>query len=44
MRISGFHIMAGLLMGLLITGTAIADQPANQTPYGHGDDTKLPRV
>lgn len=43
MRISGFHIMAGLLMGLLITGTAIADQPANQTPYGHGDDTKLPK-
>lgn len=43
MRISGFHIIGGLLMGLLITGTAIADQPANQAPYGHGDDTKLPK-
>jgi S1-C subfamily serine protease len=43
MRISGFHMMAGLLMGLLLVGSALADQPANQTPYGHGDDTKLPK-
>lgn len=43
MRISGFHIMAGLMMGLLVVGSAIADQPANQAPYGHGGDTKLPK-
>jgi C-terminal processing protease CtpA/Prc len=42
MRISGFHIMAGLLMSLLVAGSAMADQPANQAPCGHGDDTKLP--
>lgn len=41
MRISGFSIMTGLFMGFLVAGTALADQPANQTPYGHGDDTKL---
>lgn len=29
-------------MGLLVAGSTIADQPARQTPYGHGDDTKLP--
>ncbi|CUS33665.1 PDZ domain-containing protein [Candidatus Nitrospira nitrificans] len=43
MRISRFHMMAGLLMSLLVVGSALADQPANQTPYGHGDDTKLPK-
>jgi len=42
MRISGVHIVAGLMMGLLVAGSAMADQPANQAPYGHGDDTKLP--
>ncbi len=43
MRITGFHIAAGLLMGLLVAGSAVADQPANQAPYGHGDNTKLPK-
>jgi len=43
MRITSFDIMAGLLMSLLVVGSAVADQPANQAPYGHGDDTKLPK-
>ena len=43
MRITSFNIMAGLLMSLLVVGSAVADQPANQAPYGHGDDTKLPK-
>ena len=43
MRISGSHIAAGLMMGLLVAGLALADQPARQMPYGHGADTKLPR-
>lgn len=42
MRISGFHIAAALMMGLLVTASAMADQSTNQAPYGHGDDTKLP--
>jgi C-terminal processing protease CtpA/Prc len=42
MRITGFHIAAGLIMGLLITGSAMADQHKSQAPYGHGDDTRLP--
>jgi len=41
MRISRFHILAGLFMGLLVAGSAIADQPANQAPYGQGDESKL---
>jgi C-terminal processing protease CtpA/Prc len=43
MRISGFHIAAGLMMGLLVAGSAMADQSANQAPYGHGDDIKMPK-
>lgn len=42
MRISGFHIAAGLIMGLLITGSVTAGQHAGRAPYGHGDDTRLP--
>lgn len=42
MRNSRIHIAAGLMMGLLVTGSAMADQSTNQTPYGHGDDTRLP--
>jgi len=42
MRISGFHIAAGLIMGLLIAGSAMADQHKSQVPYGHRDDTTLP--
>jgi C-terminal processing protease CtpA/Prc len=41
MRITGFHIAAGLMMAFLITGTALADQHKSQAPYGHRDDTKL---
>jgi len=43
MRIPGFHIMAGVLMSLLVAGSAMAEQSANQAPYGHGGDTKLPK-
>lgn len=42
MRITGVHIAAGLIMGLLITGSAMADQPTSQAPYGHRDDKNLP--
>lgn len=42
MRISGSHIAAGLMMGLLVAGFALADQPAKQIPYGPGADAKLP--
>jgi predicted metalloprotease with PDZ domain len=42
MRITGFQIAAGLIMGLLITSSAMADQPNGQAPYGHRDNTILP--
>jgi S1-C subfamily serine protease len=42
MRITRFHIAAGLIMGLFITGSVTAGQPTGQAPYGHGDDTRLP--
>jgi len=40
MRISGFHIAAALMAGLLVTSWAMADQHTAQTPYGHKDGTK----
>ncbi len=43
MRIKSIHIAAGLMMGLLLTGTAgAADQPVSETPYAHGSEVKLP--
>lgn len=43
MRIKSIHMATGLMMGLLLTGAAVAaDQPLSQAPYGHGDETKLP--
>ena len=42
MKISGFHIMAGLIMGFLVAGSALAEQSSSQTPYQHGDVSKLP--
>lgn len=42
MRISGSYIVAGLIIGLLVTGSAIAEQHRGQAPYGHGADAKLP--
>jgi C-terminal processing protease CtpA/Prc len=42
MKISGFHIAAALMMGLVVTASAMADQSTNQAPYGHGDDARLP--
>jgi len=41
MRIRGFPIAIGFLMGLLLTGSALADQSLSQTPSGHGTDTKF---
>lgn len=41
MRITGFHIAAGLILGLVVTGSAMADTYTGQAPYGHRDDTKL---
>lgn len=41
MRMPRIHIAAGLMMGLLVTGVAMADQQAGQGPYGDRDDTKL---
>ncbi len=43
MRITGFHIAIGLIMGVLITGSAMADPSPGQAPYGHGDNSKLPK-
>ena len=43
MRIKSIHMATGLIMGLLLTGVAMAaDQPASQAPYAHGDESKLP--
>ena len=40
MPIPGVHIAAGLMMGLLVVGSALADQSPSQAPYGAGDDSK----
>ena len=42
MRISGVHIAAGLIMGLLITGSGTAGQYTGQVPSAQGGDTRLP--
>lgn len=42
MTITGLRIASVLIMGLLVGGQALADQPAKPTPYGHGADAKLP--
>ena len=40
---NSLYIATVLLVGFLVTGpVSAADQPAGQTPYGHGDQTKLP--
>jgi hypothetical protein len=41
MRITSFHIAAGLILGLVVTGSAMADTYTAQAPYEHSDDTKL---
>jgi predicted metalloprotease with PDZ domain len=41
MRIASSHLVAGLLMGLLLTGCAMADQSRIQGPYGHGRDNRV---
>lgn len=40
MQIPGVHIAAGLIIGLLVVGSALADQSLIQAPYGSGDDSK----
>jgi C-terminal processing protease CtpA/Prc len=43
MKITGIHIAAGVMMGLLLTVAVwAADRPMSQTPYAHGDEDKLP--
>ena len=42
MRIPSMHIAAGLMMGLLVTGVAMADQHTSQAHHGYKDDAKLP--
>lgn len=43
MKITGIHIAAGVMMGLLLTVAVwAADRLMSQTPYAHGDEDKLP--
>lgn len=42
MRISTLQITAGLLVSLVVAGSALADQSSNQAPYRHGEDPQLP--
>ena len=42
MRIPSIHIAAGLMIGLLVTGVAMADQHTSQAHHGYKDDAKLP--
>ena len=43
MRITSIHIATGVMMGLLLAGTAVAaEQPVSEAPYAHGDESKLP--
>ena len=43
MKVTGIHIAAGVMMGLLLTGAAgAADQPMTQTPYAHDHEVNLP--
>lgn len=41
MRIVSSRLGAGFLMGLLISGSAMADQSMSQAPYGHGGDGRV---
>ncbi len=41
MRISALQLAAGLIIGMLVAGSAMADQHMGQAPYGHGNDSKL---
>lgn len=42
MRRTTVQIAAGLILGVLVAGSALADQSSNQAPYRHGNDTQLP--
>jgi C-terminal processing protease CtpA/Prc len=43
MRITSIHIATGVMVGLLLTGAAVAaDQPVSEAPYAHGDEATLP--
>jgi len=41
MRLSSLQLAAGLIIGLLVAGSALAEQSSSQVPYGHGADTRL---
>ncbi len=41
MRIASSHLVAGLMMGLLIVGSAMADQTRSQVPSGPGADSRV---
>jgi len=41
MRLLGLQLAAGFIIGCLVSGSALADQPSSQAPSGHGADTKL---
>lgn len=42
MKTSSFLIVTALMVGLLITGSAMAEEYTGQTPYGHKEGTKHP--
>ncbi|MBK9306777.1 MAG: PDZ domain-containing protein [Nitrospira sp.] len=42
MRILRSYITLGLMIGLLASGSALAEQSTTPLPYGHGDTGKLP--
>ena len=41
MRIHSVHIVAGLMMGLLVACSAMADQSRSQAPSGYGADSRV---
>lgn len=41
MQSPGVYIVAGLMAGLLVVGSALADQSPSHVPYGSGDDGKF---
>lgn len=44
MKGTNIYMATFLMLGLLASGSIVAaDQPASQSPYKHGDETKLPR-
>lgn len=42
MRKTNFAVVVALTIGLLITGSAMAEEHTGQAPYGHKEDSKRP--